>query len=152
MHNLIRPLLALCLLTMGWLLPHTVHARDSQLRLPVAEVLDPAYHQGKLDGSVQFYFADQATPPVRAQRGEGVANRKTNAANKSDREACRWVMLSALIALQDAAKDRGANAVINIQSYYKKHEFASSSEYECGAGALLAGVTLTGTYAELDAP
>lgn len=152
MHNLIRSLLALCLLTMGGLLTHAVHARDSRLQLPLAEVLDPAYHQGKLDGSVRFYFADQTTPPVRAQRGEGVANRKTNAANKSDREACRWVMLSALIALQDAAKDRGANAVINIQSYYKKHEFASTREYECGAGALLAGVTLKGTYAELDIP
>lgn len=152
MHNLIRSLLALCLLTMGGLLTHGVHARDSRLQLPLAEVLDPAYHQGKLDGSVRFYFADQTTPPVRAQRGEGVANRKTNAANKSDREACRWVMLSALIALQDAAKNRGANAVINIQSYYKKHEFASTREYECGAGALLAGVTLKGTYAELDIP
>ncbi len=82
--------------------------------------------------------------------GEDVTNKKTNAANKSDAEACRWVALSALRALQDGAKSRGANAVVDIVSYYKKkNEFKSSTNYECYAGAILAGVALKGTYAKV---
>jgi len=64
-------------------------------------------------------------------------------------EACRWVALSALRALQDGAKSRGANAVVDIVSYYKKNEFKSTTSYECYAGAILAGVALKGTYAKV---
>ena len=69
-----------------------------------------------------------------------MTNKKTNAANKSDAEACRWVALSALRA-QDGARSR-ANAVVDIVSYYKKNEFKSSTNYECYAGTILAGVAL----------
>ena len=79
--------------------------------------------------------------------GEDVTNKKTNAANKTDEQACRWVALSALRVLQDGAKSRGANAVVDIVSYYKKNEFKSASNYECYAGSILAGVALKGTYA-----
>lgn len=129
--------------------PGLAMARDTTLQLPVAEVLDPAYHQGKLDGSVRFYFAGQSTPALISQHGEGVANRKTNAVNKSDAEACRWVALTALVALQEAARKRGANAVVGITSYFKRNEFKSASQYECHAGALMAGVALKGTYAKV---
>jgi len=89
--------------------------------------------------------------PVSVQQrlGEDVTNKKTNAANKSDAEACRWVALSALRALQDGARSRGANAVVDIVSYYKKNEFKSSTNYECYAGTILAGVALKGTYAKV---
>lgn len=81
--------------------------------------------------------------------GEDVTNKKTNAANKSDVEACNWVALSALLALQDGAKSRGANAVVDIVSYYKKNEFKSATNYECWAGTFVAGVALKGTYAKV---
>jgi hypothetical protein len=44
---------------------------------------------------------------------------------------------------------RGANAVVDIVSYYKKNEFKSASNYECYAGSILAGVALKGTYAKV---
>jgi uncharacterized protein YbjQ (UPF0145 family) len=81
--------------------------------------------------------------------GSGVSNRKTNAANKSDEEACRWAALSVLKEFQESAKKRGANAVVDIVSYYKKNEFKSASNYECYAGAFVAGVALKGTYAKV---
>ena len=89
-----------------------------------------------------------AVPSAIVERhGPATTNRKTNALNKSDEEACRWVLMSALVALQDAAKDRGANAVVDIVSNYKGREYASATRYECGAGTLMAGVALKGTYA-----
>jgi uncharacterized protein YbjQ (UPF0145 family) len=78
-----------------------------------------------------------------------VANRKTNAFNKSDEEACKWVFLSAMIALQERAIREGANAVVGINSYYKKNEVSSNTQYECHAGNIVAGVALKGTVARL---
>ena len=122
-------------------------ARDTKHMLPIETAMSTPAAKEKLDGSVRFYFAGQRTPKVLKTSGEGVTNRKTNAAFKGDEEACRWVFLSALLALQDEAKSLGANAVIDITSYYKKNEFSSATEYECHAGAIMAGVALKGTYA-----
>lgn len=129
---------------------NAVSARNSTLYLPISDVLDPSYSQGKLDGSVRFYFADQSTPRVLTRMNDDFSNRKTNAFGKTDIEACKWAMLSALVAMQESAKARGANAVIEVASYYKKKVYADRTKYECHAGALLAGVALKGTYAKVD--
>ncbi len=102
-----------------------------------------------IDGSVRFYLAGQKTPAVVSRMGEGVSNKKTNAVGKSDVESCRWVALSVLKAFQDSARQRGANAVIDIVSYYKKIEMRSATNYECHAGNVVSGVALKGTYAKV---
>lgn len=94
---------------------------------------------------VPLYFASQKHQKVTRTYGEVITNKKTNAFNKSDAEACNWVMLSALKALQERALREGMDAVVNIQSYYKKRKFISETQFECGAGALMAGVALKGT-------
>ena len=124
-------------------------AADKVLHLDVKEVLDPSFSSGQLDGSVKFYFAGQSTPKVLKSPEEDVTNKKSNAFGKRKEEACKWVMLSALLALQESAKTRGANAVIGITSYYKKVEYKSASQYECHAGNMISGVALKGRYAKL---
>ncbi|PTA70721.1 MULTISPECIES: excinuclease ATPase subunit [unclassified Stenotrophomonas] len=130
-------------------LSSTASARDTRLEQSLQELVSSqAAKDAGIDGSVRFYLAGQ---PVSVQQrlGEDVTNKKTNAANKSDAEACSWVALSALRALQDGARSRGANAVVDIVSYYKKNEFKSSTNYECWAGTFVAGVALKGTYAKV---
>lgn len=61
-------------------------ARDTTLRLSIADALNTPEAQSKLDGSVKFYFGDQKTPKVLQTLGSDVSNRKTNAFNKSDEE------------------------------------------------------------------
>ena len=56
---------------------------------------------------------------------------------------------TALKALQEGAKDRGANAVIDIVSYFKKNEFRSATHYECYAGNIMSGVAFKATYAKV---
>ena len=127
----------------------TAQARDTRVELPLGELLgSQAAKDAGIDGSVRFYLAGQKVN-VLDRLGEDVTNKKTNAANKSDEEACRWVALSAIKALQDGAKSRGANAVVDVVSYYKKNEFKSATNYECYAGTILAGVALKGTYAKV---
>lgn len=127
----------------------TAHARDTRLEQSLQALLSsPQAREVGLDGSVRFYLAGQPVT-VQERLGEDVTNKKTNAANKSDEDACRWVALSALLALQNGARSRGANAVVDIVSYYKRNEFRSASNYECYAGTLMAGVALKGTYAKV---
>ncbi|BCL77378.1 hypothetical protein JHS3_31140 [Jeongeupia sp. HS-3] len=121
------------------------HARDTELKLPVQAIFDNPEFKQKLGDEVTFSFGEQPLPKNAKSLGEFTTNKKTNAFNKSDEEACRWVMLSALLQLKERAIELGASAVVNIKSYYKKNEFSSSSEYECHAGTMVAGVALKGT-------
>lgn len=124
-------------------------ARDSELKLPLAEVLAMPEAQGKLDGSVTFYLAGTKTPKVLEKKGEDTSNKKTNGVGKDDITACKWAALSALMAFQEKAKQLGANAVVDMVSYYKKDTFSSPTDFECHAGAVVVGVTLKGTYAKV---
>ena len=116
---------------------------------PIDAVLTSAVAREKLGTGVRFYFGKQSYPTVDRTLGDYVANPKTNAFNKSDQEACEWVFLSALISLHDRAVHEGGDAVVNIRSFYQKREVASETEYECHAGAVLAGVALKGTVVKL---
>ncbi|CAM3693700.1 excinuclease ABC subunit A [Rheinheimera salexigens] len=118
-------------------------ARDDIQTLPLADIIgtDKA-KQALLD--VPFYFAGQNHATVMSNWGEISTNKKTNGLGKSDQEACQWVLLSAIKALQDAAQKRGYDAVVNIRSNYKNNEFTSTTEFQCGAGRIMAGVALKG--------
>jgi uncharacterized protein YbjQ (UPF0145 family) len=78
-----------------------------------------------------------------------MSNRKTNAFGKSDEKACNWAFLSAMVALEKRAQQLGANAVVNIVSYYDRIVMSSPTEFECHAGAIIAGVVLKGDFVKL---
>jgi uncharacterized protein YbjQ (UPF0145 family) len=122
------------------------HAADRKVMQSFQEAVQNATTAGKLDGTVKFYLAGSG-PTGKVVEANVVTNRKTNAFGKSDGEACDWAAQSALISLQEAAKKAGANAVINIVSYYKKSENRDNANYECHAGAVVAGVALKGDLA-----
>lgn len=130
------------------LITTAVEARDDITKYPIQQLLESSKAKDVLL-DIPLYFADQNHSKESSKYGEVISNKKTNAFGKSDTEACEWVMLSALKALQQRAVKEGMNAVVNIQSYYKKREFVSSTEYECGAGRIMAGVALKGTLVKL---
>jgi len=124
-------------------------ARDTKYMLPIATALETKDAKEKLDGSVKFFFGNQETPKIMTKLGTDVTNLKTNAVGKSDEKACNWVFLSAMIQLEKRAKQLGANAVVNIVSYYKKDVMSSTTEFECHAGAVIAGVALKGDFVKI---
>jgi uncharacterized protein YbjQ (UPF0145 family) len=137
--------LTLAALTAGAL----AHARDDVVMLPLADAVQMGIDQGKLDGSVKFYMAGARTPKVSAKLGDDVSNKKTNGVGKDDATACNWAALSALMAFEASAKKKGANAVVDLHSFYKKIPNKNAVNYECHAGNIMAGVALKGTYARI---
>ncbi len=126
-------------------------ARNDKLNFPISGALTHPKAKDALLPNVALYFGDQPVPAQAPSNRtlEITTSRKTNAFGKSDEAACQWAMLSALKALQERAAREGANAVINIKSNYEHQEFSSTTEYQCGAGALMAGVALKGTVVTL---
>ena len=124
-------------------------ARDDAHHLSINDAMASSDFKEKLPGDVTFYFSDQAYAVPTKTMGEFITNKKTNAFGKSDTEACEWVFLSAMIALRDRALAEGGNAVVDIVSFYKRNEYASATEYECHAGAVMAGVALKGRVVTL---
>jgi uncharacterized protein YbjQ (UPF0145 family) len=126
-----------------------VEARDDHGMWSISEALNTEDAKQKLDKDIRFYFGDQSHPKITKNFGEFMSNKKTNAFNKTDERACQWNFLSAMISFQERAQRMGGNAVVNIRSYYKKNTISSQTEFECGSGAFVSGVTFLGDVVKL---
>ncbi|NUF09047.1 excinuclease ABC subunit A [Snodgrassella sp. ESL0324] len=120
------------------------YARDDKLLLSIQDAINAPEATQVLNPKIKVYFAQSSGRVVRAGL---VSNRKTNSVGKTDEEACRWAFLSAVKQLQEQAVAHNASKVTNIVSYYKKNSMASTKEYECHAGGVIAGVALKGDLA-----
>jgi uncharacterized protein YbjQ (UPF0145 family) len=127
----------------------TTMARDTKVLRPIADAMATPDAKARLNMGVQFFFGNTAHPPVAQSFGEFMSNKKTNGTNKSDKEACEWAFLSAMLSFQQRAVAVGGNAVINIKSYYRQNEISSETQFECGSGALMSGVTFKGEVVKL---
>ncbi len=124
-------------------------ARDDIGSYSIESAMSSDVAKAKLGTEVKFYFGEQRYPSVTTSFGEFKTNKKTNAFNKSDEEACNWVFLSAMIALKDRAIKEGGNAVVDIKSNYKGNLTSSDETFQCGAGNVVAGVALSGKVVKL---
>ena len=125
-------------------------ARDDRLMFPVTDGMERGKTtKERIDPEIKVYFGKRKSPAVERKFGEFTANRKTNATNKTDKEACEIAFVGAIISLQQRARREGGNAVVNVASVYKNENRESNAEYLCGAGTFVAGVALRGTVVKL---
>jgi len=137
-------------LLMQFVISTCVYARDTVGTYSINEALSVEKIKSGLGSDIKFYFGDQKHGKILKNFGEFRTNKKTNAFNKSDKEACQWVFLSALLALKDRAIHEGGNAVINVKSNYRNKLTSSNDSFQCGAGAIMAGVALVGTVVKIE--
>ena len=104
-------------------------------------------HEKLLD--IPVFMAGEKHRDVAKDLGGFRSNRRTNASNKTDEEACQIAFLSALIQLQSRARDLGADAVVDVSSITRDEPFASATQYRCAAGSLVANVALEGRMVKL---
>lgn len=95
----------------------------------------PPKPRQKPDGSVKFFFGKESTPRIASSLGSVKPHGKARTRRSDDIEACNVAFLAALMDFEQRAKKAGANAVVNIVSYYKNVEMASATKFECHAGA-----------------
>lgn len=119
-------------------------ARDDIADYSVADALASEQAKNILGTEIQFYFGDQPHGAITKTILETRTNKKTNGANKSDKEACEWAFLSAMKTLKEKAQSVGANAVVNIRSNYRNNTTSSATTFKCGSGMLISGVALIG--------
>jgi hypothetical protein len=137
--------IALTLLIVG---AHAAHARNDKYILPIEVALQSSASREGPEGAVKFFFARQETPQVISTLGSGTTHQRARTNPSIDGRACNAAFLLALADLQKRARQLGANAVINIASYYKKTELANVTEFECHAGAA-AHVMLRGEFVNI---
>ncbi len=124
-------------------------ARDTIVNITLESVLELPEAKRSLDGSVRFFLAGAPTPAIERKMGSDVSNKKTSGVGKTDEFGCRWAALAALEAFQKQAKAQGANAVVDLVSYYKKNETRDPRTIQCHAGGVVIGVALKGDYARV---
>lgn len=119
------------------------NAEDAVSNHSISAVTERPDFATQLEG-VRFYFGSAARPAGRMIEANVQTSLRTRKLGRSNEEACQWVMLSALIQLRDHARAVGGNAVVNVRSNWQNVPFSSTTEYQCAAGFLMAGVALKG--------
>lgn len=127
----------------------TTYARNVQLMLPIAAALEAKDIPDRPTGSVKFFFGNQASPQILTKLESYVATPKTSAMGKSDQRACHEALLWTLVTMEKHAQQKGANAVVNIISFYQKHEMSSATEFECHVGNVIVSVVLKGDFVKI---
>ena len=125
------------------------HARNVKLILPIAAAMDATGIPDRPTGSVKFFFGNQKSPKILMKVESHVATPRTGAMGMSDEKACYGALLWTLVALEKRAQQMGANAVVNIVSYYQNTELASATEFECHVGNVIATVWLKGDLVKI---
>jgi len=143
----------------------SAQARNDTYFLPIQDALKA--NKLQLDAAIRLYYADQPHPDVEAtlrkgqvahKKGQGysykhheesIARPNKESVEKDDKEGCNLAMQTALHHLQEQAYRMGGNAVINIESYYRKKAFRSADKFECHAGRSGASVALRGDIVKL---
>jgi hypothetical protein len=124
--------------------------RDEHLRFPIQLALEKGQsYRTTLEPDVRLFFGNQQAPAVAQRMATFSANTKSNAVGKPDQEACDIAFISALAKLQENARRGGGNAVVGIKSIYRGENSDSATDYVCGAGNIMVGVTLEGTVVRL---
>src|SRR5262245_12583341 len=138
------PVGALFVLLTAW----PANARNDKYVLPISIALQSKDAMENPDGSVKFFFGNQATPAIAAKLGSGSTHQRSSTRPSDDARSCNVAFLKALVALQKNAQQLGANAVVNIASFYKNNTLSSATEFECHAG-VSAHVMLKGDFVKI---
>ncbi len=134
---------------LGVLLIGTAYARDTRQMYSISQALMSVGSE-QLGEDIRLFFGEQSHPAIATNYGTFMSNKKSNGVGKSDVSACQRAFLSGVLTFQQRARNEGGNAVVNLTSYYKKKHISSTTEFECGSGAVMSGVTLRGDVVRLD--
>ena len=141
--------LALVTLTALLLLsPLSAQARETEHVLSTKDAAESELGKSRLY-DVPFYMKGQKHPRVKKVVYEASTEQSTRGAFRSDEASCQVAFLSAVRELQNRAREKGGDAVIDIVSTTWNKQTESASEYRCVAGTFVVHVGLKGKIVKL---
>lgn len=99
---------------------------------------------GESAGNVPVFFGAQDHAPV--QQDRGIVSYSVRIARKvsSPEDACREALGQAVHKLRVTARERHANAVIDVSTRFHSTDTHSSSDFTCGVSPSAAAVAVSG--------
>lgn len=144
-----KPAFLMIVLMLSMSAANLAHGRNVKIVLPIAAALAAENIPDRPAGAVKFFFASQKSPEVLSKIESYIATPRSGAMSMSDERACNGAFLWTLLAMEKRALQKGANAVVNIVSYYERNEMASATEFECHVGNVIATVWLKGDLVKI---
>ena len=106
---------------------------------------------GESRGGVPVYFGEQSHPAVKRELGDVSYSVRIARKVAGPDDACREALGEAIGKLRAAARERNANAVIDVTTRFHSSESNSSSEFTCGVSPSAAAIAISGRLAVLEA-
>ena len=121
--------------------------------LPLAPVVAQSAQSapGAQAAQVALYFGSQDHPAVQSQLGQTTASVRIARDTNGQDASCNRALADALEKLRAYARDRHANAVINIGTSFHSTESASATEFTCGVSPSAAALRVRGDVVVLGA-
>ena len=140
-----RKILAL-VLTLGF--ATSIYAADDIRYFSIEEAIKEAKTQGIIDDSIQFKFGSGSGNKDKIFIKNLSTNKKSNKVGKDATASGERGCHAAILQFFTRAKREGATKVVNLTGYFKKIPYDSKTEFQCGVGNLMSGVTLRGDLAK----
>lgn len=102
-------------------------------------------------GEVPVYFGDQNHAAVKTRLGEVSYSVRIARKESGPSEACHLALREAVQKMQQAARERHANAVIDVSTRFHSTETNSSRDFTCGVSPSAAAIAVRGQMVVLDA-
>lgn len=122
------------------MLTQVAHARTEVMTYPIQPVLQAQ----QFAPGVALYFGNQPHPAVVSSLGEVTKSSHPPRKTATEVEICNATLADALRQLANAAHDRGANAVINIKTWFHSTVSTDASNYTCGVSGVSAALRVSG--------
>ncbi len=128
------------------MLAQAAHAGTEVKTYPIQPVLQSQ----QFAPGVALYFGDQPHPAVVTQLGEVTKSSHPPRKTATEVEICNATLADALRQLTNAAHDRGANAVINIKTWFHSTVSKDANNYTCGVSGVSAALRVSGELVTIE--
>lgn len=105
---------------------------------------------GQSRGNVPVYFGQQDHPAVRTRVGDVSYSVRIARKVAGPDDACHEALAQAVRKLRTAAKERHANAVIEVSTRFHTTASNSSTEFTCGVSPSAAAIAVSGQLVVLE--
>ena len=121
-------------------------ARDIKTLMLISNAMESLDVPPRPSGSVKFLFGTDQTPKGFKTITNQTLLKKVSLRQTSNVNACNQAFMSILSDFEQKAKAMGANAIVNVVSYYKRQQMSSATHFECHEGSGYMAVALKADF------